>query len=366
VKQQVLVTGGAGFVGSHVVDALVADGHGVRVLDSLDEHAHGATPAYLNPEAEYIWSDLADAALLDRCLEGATAVSHQAAMVGMGVDFDDAVDYVRHNALGTATLLRTLHRRRFGGRLVLASSMVVYGEGDYRCPRDGLVRPCPRSEGDLRRGMFEPSCPRCGARLEASSVVESSTLDPRSVYAATKLHQEHLCFAFGRSDNVAVAALRYHNIYGPRMPRDTPYAGVASVFRSALERGRPPSVFEDGRQRRDFVHVRDVADANVIALTRDEPAAGPFNIASGVPHTVGEMAEALARAFGPGAPTPRVCGSFRTEDVRHVFASAGLAASRLGFRAKVQFEDGMREFARSPLRAAARAPAHGLTSTTTR
>jgi dTDP-L-rhamnose 4-epimerase len=181
-------------------------------------------------------------------------------------------------------------------------------------------------------------------------VPEDAPLDPRNVYAATKLHQEHLCAAFSRETGVPVTALRYHNVYGPRMPRDTPYAGVASIFRSALEAGRAPRVFEDGGQRRDFVHVRDVAHANVLALTGDEPVPGAFNVCSGTPRTVGDLASALADAAGPDAPRPVVTGEFRLGDVRHVFADASRAREALGFEARVGFADGVAEFASAPLR----------------
>jgi dTDP-L-rhamnose 4-epimerase len=181
-------------------------------------------------------------------------------------------------------------------------------------------------------------------------VIETAPLDPRNVYAATKVHQEHLCAAFARETAVSAVALRYHNVYGPRMPRDTPYAGVASIFRSDLHTGRSPQVFEDGGQLRDFVHVRDVARANVLALTGGPAPGGAFNVASGEPRTVLEMARALAAAFGPDAPPPVVTGEFRLGDVRHVFASPDRAARELGFRAEIPFDAGVREFASAPLR----------------
>ncbi len=344
-----LVTGGAGFVGSHVVDELVASGVRTRVLDLLLPSAHDGEPAGLDPAAEYVWADLCDADAVARALEGVDAVSHQASMVGLGVGFDDVTDYVHHNDLGTAVLLRAMHRANFRGTLVLASSMVVYGEGRYVCPRHGDVRPAPRRATDLEAGRYEPTCPSCGDELVAEEITEDARTDPRNVYAATKLHQEQLCAAFEREHgDVAVTALRYHNVYGPRMPRDTPYAGVASILRSALERGDAPRVFEDGRQRRNFVHVRDVAHANVLALEAGVP--GTFNVASGEPHTVGEMATALAEAFGPDAPRPQVVGGYRLGDVRHVFASPARAQRDLGFRAEVGFADGMREFASAQLR----------------
>lgn len=347
----VLVTGGEGFIGSHVVDALVAAGRRVRVLDVLHPFAHSAQsgpPDYRNPSAEYVRADVCSPGAVEAALEEVEAVSHQAAMVGLGTDFGDVADYVRHNDLGTATLLQVLHRVGFDGRLVLASSMVVYGEGRYRCPQHGVVAAPPREAPALAAGIFEPPCPSCGRALQAEPVPEDAPLDPRNVYAATKLHQEHLCLTFGRASGVAVAALRYHNVYGPRMPRDTPYAGVASIFLSALAAGRPPQVFEDGCQRRDFVHVRDVARANVLALTSEHAPVGAFNIASGEPRTVGDMALALAAAIG-GQP-PVTTGGWRLGDVRHVFASTGKAAGGLGFRAEIGFEEGMLDLAAARLR----------------
>ncbi len=346
----ILVTGGAGFIGSHIVDALVQDGHRVRVLDSLLPAAHQHRPQYLNGGAEYRQADVTDGPAVAAALTGVDAVCHQAAMVGLGQDLRDIADYAHHNDLGTAVLLRELAVASFTGRVVLASSMVVYGEGRYRCRRHGVVGPGPRTVADLQAGRFAPRCPQCASELAPEAVEESSPLDPRSVYAATKVHQEHLCFAFARETGVPVTALRYHNVYGPRMPRDTPYAGVAAIFASALAAGRAPRVFEDGGQLRDFVHVRDVARANVLALTASQPLTGALNVASGSPRTVGQMAAALARASGPAAPAPVTTGEFRRGDVRHVFASARRARQVLGFSAREEFEAGMAEFARSPLR----------------
>jgi dTDP-L-rhamnose 4-epimerase len=334
---RVLVTGGGGFVGSHVAEALLAGGHEVVVLDTAPGGGHA--PA----GAERVRGDVRDADAVERALAGVEAVSHQAAKVGLGVDLGDLPGYASVNDLGTAVLLRALALRRFHGRLVLASSMVVYGEGRYRCPRHGDAPAPPRRAEDLAAGRFEPTCPRCGAELAPVAVTEDAPADPRNVYAATKLHQEHLAAAFARETGVAVTALRYHNVYGPRMPRDTPYAGVAALFADALRRGVTPRVFEDGAQRRDFVHVRDVARANVLALTRTEPAPGAFNVASGRPRTVGELAHALWRACPAPAPAPVVTGEHRLGDVRHVFASPDRAARVLGFRAREPFADGVAE-----------------------
>ncbi|MGH9177491.1 MAG: NAD-dependent epimerase/dehydratase family protein [Acidimicrobiales bacterium] len=331
---RVLVTGGCGFVGSHVVDALVAAGHGVRVVDRV-------APAFPAQGAEYRLGDVAHRATWDGALDGVDAVCHQAARVGLGVDMGDVAGYVADNDAGTAELLLALHRERFNGRMVLASSMVVYGDGVSVCAEHGPVRPGPRAAADLDAGRFDPRCPRCAEPLEPAEVPEDAPVDPRNVYAATKLHQEHLCAAWGREAGAPVTALRYHNVYGPRMPRDTPYAGVASVFMSAVAAGRSPQVFEDGRQRRDFVHVKDVARANVLALTAKEAVPGPFNVASGKVTTVGELAEALVAAAGHGAPRPVVTGRWRAGDVRHVVASPRRARERLGFSARVTLAAGL-------------------------
>lgn len=342
---KVLVTGGAGFIGSHIVDTLVATGADVVVLDNLSPAAHAGAPAYLNPGADHRWIDLADAGALAAALPGRLeAVCHQAARVGLGSGLADVGAYVGDNDLGSASLLDALARSRFRGRLVLASSMVVYGEGRYRCSHHGVVAPGPRRPDALAAGRFEPPCPRCGATLEAEAVPENAPLDPRSVYAATKVHQEHLTRLFGQETGSRVALLRYHNVYGPRMPRDTSYAGVASIFRSALAAGRAPMVFEDGGQRRDFVHVRDVVRANLLALTARGAVTGPFNVASGEVRTVLDLADGLA-AGHPRQQSPLVTGQWRVGDVRHVFASPARAASVLGFRAQVHFDAGMAELA---------------------
>jgi dTDP-L-rhamnose 4-epimerase len=350
---RILVTGGAGFIGSHVVDRLVADGHEVRALDLLLPSAHAEVPAYLNSAAEFVHGDLADAATIASALAGVDAVCHQAAMVGLGVDFDDAPAYVRHNDLATGVLLRELAARRFRGRLVLASSMVVYGEGRYRCPTHDEVSPAPRLVRELDAGRFEAACPVCAGALEPEAIDERGGLDPRNVYAATKLHQEHLCAAFARESGASLVTLRYHNVYGPRMPRDTPYAGVASIFASSLAAGLAPQVFEDGEQLRDFVHVRDVARANVLALEAPASAGAVYNVASGEPRSVLQMARALAHAHGPAAPAPVITGRYRLGDVRHVFAATTRARDQLGFRATESFADGMAEFAHARLRATA-------------
>ncbi|MEU0576927.1 NAD-dependent epimerase/dehydratase family protein [Streptomyces griseoincarnatus] len=325
---RVLVTGGAGFIGSHVVTALRTRGHEPVVLDVRTD-----------PAADVRAPDAVRAAL-----RGVDAVCHQAAMVGLGTGFADAPEYVSRNDLGTAVLLTAMADAGVR-RLVLAGSMVVYGEGRYECPRHGVVRPGPRAEEDLAAGRFEPPCPVCGAALAPGLVAEDAPADPRNVYATTKLAQEHLAAAWARATGGSAVSLRYHNVYGPGMPRDTPYAGVASFFRSALARGEAPRVFEDGGQRRDFVHVRDVASANVAALEADPPAGAltAYNTGSGTPHTVGEMAQALAEAHG--GPSPVVTGDYRLGDVRHITADSTRLRTDLGWKPDITFEEGMREFA---------------------
>ncbi|WP_149547000.1 NAD-dependent epimerase/dehydratase family protein [Streptomyces marokkonensis] len=325
---RVLVTGGAGFIGSHVVEALRTRGHEPVVFDVR------TVPT----------ADVCSPGAVREALSGVDAVCHQAAMVGLGTGFADAPEYVSHNDLGTAVLLAAMAQAGVR-RLVLAGSMVVYGEGRYACGRHGVVRPGPRAVTDLAAGRFEPTCPVCGSDLAPGLVGEDAPADPRNVYATTKLAQEHLAAAWARSTGGSAVSLRYHNVYGPGMPRDTPYAGVASFFRSALARGEAPRVFEDGGQRRDFVHVRDVAAANVAALTA-EPAAGTltaYNTGSGTPRTVGEMARALASAHG--GPDPVVTGEYRLGDVRHITADSSRLRAELGWKPEIAFEEGMREFA---------------------
>jgi dTDP-L-rhamnose 4-epimerase len=341
---RVLVTGGAGFIGSQVADLLADHGHDVVVFDALVPQAHGGGRPGWMARHRTVVGDVRDPAVLGEALRGVNAVCHQAAMVGHGLDPSDAPLYAGHNDYGTAVLLAEMHAAGVR-QLVLASSMVVYGEGRYTCPDHGVVRPGSRRAADLAAGRFDPACPRCGATLDPGQVDEDAPLEPRSTYAATKLAQEHLAGAWARQTGGTVWALRYHNVYGPRMPRNTPYAGVASIFRSALADGRPPQVMEDGRQRRDFVHVTDVARANLLALTT--PAAGlvAANVCSGEPHTVGELAEAMSAAVG--GPAPVVVGGARPADVRHVVASPRRAADLLGFRASIGFPEGVTALATS-------------------
>ncbi|MBL1066828.1 NAD-dependent epimerase/dehydratase family protein [Streptomyces sp. 7-21] len=336
---RVLVTGGAGFIGSHIVEELHSRGHQPVGFDTRPWP--GAPPG-----VPWITGDVRDAVALADALRGVDAVCHQAARVGLGRDFADAPGYVDVTCLGTARLLTAMARAGVD-KLVLAGSMVVYGEGRYDCSEHGTVRPGPRREEDLAAGRFEPRCPRCGAALRPGLVTEDAPADPRNVYATTKLAQEHLAASWARETGGRVISLRYHNVYGDRMPRDTPYAGVASFFRSALARGEAPRVFEDGAQRRDFVHVTDVAAANAVALTalpgRPAGTLRAYNTGSGEVRTVGELARALTAACG--GPEPVVTGEYRLGDVRHITASSERLRRELGWRPGVGFAEGMARFA---------------------
>jgi dTDP-L-rhamnose 4-epimerase len=347
---RILVTGGAGFIGSTIVDAALIAEHSVRVLDSVRPDVHGVQPL-IQSGVEFVHADVRDERAVADALQGVDVVCHQAAKVGLGVNFSDAPDYVGSNDLGTATLLSMMAAASVA-RLVIASSMVVYGEGAYRGV-DGPCRPSPRRVQDLEAGRFDPTDEHGGA-LVPEFITEDAPLDPRNVYAASKLAQEHLASSWARSTGGVAVALRYHNVYGPGMPQNTPYAGVASLFRSSIQRGEAPQVFEDGRQRRDFVHVRDVASANLLALDWSAQAAAAtfraFNVGSGEVHTIGEVAEQLARHGD--APAPVVTGNYRLGDVRHITASSARLRNELGWTPATTFDDGMREFATAPLRAA--------------
>jgi dTDP-L-rhamnose 4-epimerase len=326
-----VVTGASGFIGSAVALAVADAGHEVRGID-------------LRPGDGVFEVDVRDIAAVTSVLSDTDAVVHLAAKVGLERTFADAPEYVAHNDGGTATVLAAAAAAGVG-RVVLASSMVVYGEGLGSCARDGLVRPGPRRVDDLAAGRYEPPCPSCGAALAPALVEEEVPLDPRNVYAATKVMQEHLLAAWARQTGGTGAAMRFHNVYGPGAPRDNPYSGVASIFLSDVLAGRAPRVTEDGGQRRDLVHVRDVARACVATLLPPSvPPAGSvraYNVASGQPRTVLELATALASVGG--GPAPVVTGQARLGDVRHITASAVRSGAELGWAAREPFEDGLAE-----------------------
>ncbi|MEU0543694.1 NAD-dependent epimerase/dehydratase family protein [Nocardia sp. NPDC005978] len=340
---RVLLTGAAGFIGSHIHDALRRAGHEVVAVDLMLAAAHGpdaTTPAGVRRV------DVRDPDALAALLPGIDAVCHQAAVVGAGVNAFDAPAYASHNDLGTAVLLAAMAGERCR-HLVLASSMVVYGEGRYR-DGDTDVIPAARTAADLDRGVFD-HVGRSGAPLEWAAIDEDAPLRPRSLYAASKAAQEHYAAAWAAATGSTVTALRYHNVYGDHMPRDTPYSGVAAIFRSMAAAGEAIRVFEDGRQTRDFVHVRDIAAANVAALERPLELFTPLNVSSGHPITIAEVARILATAAG--GKDPVVTGDYRSGDVRHIVASPERATALLDFTAEVTPAAGLTEFATAPLRA---------------
>lgn len=334
---KVLLTGGAGFIGTHVAARL--GGHDVTVLDSLRPDVHrGELPQIPG----LVRADVRNADAVEAALSGVDVVIHLAAKVGLGVDVQDLPDYADSNVHGTAVVLAAMARVGVR-RLVLASSMVVYGEGLGHCAVHGDVTPGARAETDLAAGRFEPPCPVCGQPLSPALVGEGTPADPRNAYAASKLGQEHLAASWARLTGGSVAVLRYHNVYGPGLPIDTPYAGVAAIFLSDLRRGQAPTVNEDGAMRRDFVHVRDIAAATVAAAEQHLDGVRAFNVGSGTPRTVGEMATALAVALE--GPAPIVTGAYRLGDVRHVTADSTRIMRELGWSPRVGFAHGMAELA---------------------
>jgi dTDP-L-rhamnose 4-epimerase len=341
---RVLLTGAAGFIGSRIAVALGDAGHDVVGVDVMLANAHGADAEL--PEGVQR-ADIRDPSTVASLLDGVDVVCHQAAVVGAGVDAADAPSYGSHNDYATAVLLAEMFATGCR-RLVLASSMVVYGQGRYSCAEHGVVDPLPRTRADLDAGVFEHRCPVGGEELHWELVDEDAPLRPRSLYAASKLAQENYALAWAESTGGSVVALRYHNVYGPNMPRDTPYSGVAAIFRSELERGDVPRVFEDGGQMRDFVHVDDVAAANVAAIDAAPDGFTSANVCSGRPISILEVAEELCEARGEASPV--VTGQYRSGDVRHIVASPAGAVKLLGYRAVIDPRDGLREFAYAPLR----------------
>jgi dTDP-L-rhamnose 4-epimerase len=339
---RVLLTGGAGFIGRAVQDQLRIAGVQHRTFDRAQDPA----------------DDITDLDRVRAAADGCDAVLHLAAKVGLGVDVHDLDDYARQNGLGTAIVLRAAAEAGVP-RVVYASSMVVYGEGGYRCRDHGSVRPPPRRVADLDAGRFDPPCPVCGAALDPVPVDEEAALDPRNAYAATKLHGEHLAASWCRETGGRAVALRFHNVYGPGLPRNTPYAGVAALFVSRLAAGQAPAVFEDGRQRRDFVHVTDVATAVVAAVTAAVPdGVTALNIGSGRVTTIEEMATALAAAVG--GPDPVITGDYRLGDVRHITADSSRARRLLGWQPVRTLAEGVRDLVAGTPAGAAEASGGGV------
>lgn len=345
-SRRVLVTGGAGFIGSHLVDALLARGDEVRVLDNLLRQAHPTGKArFLSREAELCVGDLRDRAAVDRALDGVTSVFHLGGMVGNGQSMIQLRQYIDANCVGTATLLEAmLARRAQFARLVVSSSMVVYGDGAYACPTHGNV-PAERPEARLVARLWEPVCARCGAEVTPVATAEGHALHPTSTYGISKREQEELSLVIGRAYRLPTVALRYLNTYGSRQALSNPYTGVCAIMMTRLLNGRPPTIFEDGGQLRDLTHVSDVVRANLAAEAAPESALyEAYNVGTGRCIRVLDIARALARSAGV-AIEPQLTGEFREGDIRHCFADVSRARRLLGWEARVNFDEGVDELA---------------------
>jgi dTDP-L-rhamnose 4-epimerase len=339
----VLVTGGAGFIGSHLVDALIAAGHRVRVLDSLEKQVHGVTPPdYLNAKAEYLWGDVRDVPLLRRALAGVEVVFHKAALVGVGQSMYEIERYVAGNCVATAVLLQTIVTDKLPiKKLVVASSMSIYGEGLYRCARCGPVTPSFRSDEQMRARRWEMDCPTCRQPVEAVGTTEEKPLVPTSVYAVSKRDQEELCLSVGRSYRIPTVALRYFNVYGTRQSLSNPYTGACAIFSSRIKNHHAPLIFEDGRQSRDFVHVSDIVQANLLVMREPRADDGVFNVGTGRPTTILDVAQMLIKLYGESV-APQVTHKFRAGDIRHCFADITRLRG-LGYAPGTSLEQGLRE-----------------------
>jgi dTDP-L-rhamnose 4-epimerase len=346
MTNQVLITGGAGFIGSHVADELLTHGYRVRALDCLSPQVHGlrsTRPDYLDPAVDCFTGDVRDPDAVHRALDGVDAVVHLAAAVGVGQSMYEIAQYTQVNNLGTAVLLEALIRRPVS-RLIVASSMSIYGEGAYRLPGGEPAAPQQRGLRQLRHGQWELRDAN-GQPLEPLATPESKPPQPSSVYALSKYDQEQLCLIVGEAYGIPAVALRFFNVYGPRQALANPYTGVLAIFAARCLSGRPPLIFEDGRQQRDFVHVRDVARACRLALEAPQAAGHAINVGSGRPMTILRVARHVAEVLGRGDLEPQISGKYRVGDIRHCFADISLAERLLGYKPCVSFQDGLLELA---------------------
>lgn len=343
---KIVVTGGAGFIGSHLVDSLVRRGDQVRVVDNLQPQVHrGRKPSHLNPQAEYLFEDILDPVVLEKALPGIEAVVHLAALVGVGQSMYEIARYVRGNCLGTAQLLETISRgKRPIRRLVVASSMSIYGEGLYQCGQHGRFSPPTRPLDQLVRHVWEIPCPTCGKEMAPLPTPEEKPLQPTSVYATSKRDQEELCLSVGQAYDIPAVALRFFNVYGPRQSLDNPYTGACAIFSARLKHGKPPVLYEDGRQTRDFVHISDIVQGLLIALDHPKAAGKSLNVGTGRTVSLRQLADALAHAYGLSLP-PIIAGRYRAGDIRHCFADIS-ALSTFGFRPKMPLEEGLQDLVR--------------------
>ncbi|AHG04065.1 nucleoside-diphosphate sugar epimerase [Halobacterium sp. DL1] len=341
----VLVTGGAGFVGSHIVDEYVDADYDVTVVDNLTDQVHEDEPDYLNDDAEYVWGDVRDRELMIDLLEDADVLNHQASAVGVGQSMYEIEKYVDVNTLATARILDIIVNDDIElEKMVVASSMSIYGEGEYYCQDCEKSRhPSLRSEEQMGSGGWEHVCSECGSTLEPEPTPESKPRDSTSIYAITKKDQEEMMLSIGRAYDIPTVALRYFNIFGSRQALDNPYTGVCAIFSSRIKNGNPPLVFEDGEQTRDFIHVSDIARANRLAVESDAEDVA-VNVGSGSPTTINEVAETLIDLYDRSAELePEIANDYRQGDIRHCFADPTKADDKLGFEAEIGFEEGMRE-----------------------
>lgn len=340
---RVLVTGGAGFIGSHLVDALVKQGHQVRVLDNLEPQVHGTQrPSYLHAKAEYVWGALSDRELLRQVLREIEVVFHQAAMVGVGQSMYQIERYIAANVLGTASLLDTIVNERVPiKKLIVASSMSIYGEGQYRCAACGPVFPALRAEAQLAQRHWEMRCPQCQREVTPEATREDKPLAPTSVYAISKRDQEELCLSVGLAYHIPTVALRYFNVYGPRQALSNPYTGACAIFSARIKNGNPPLIFEDGLQTRDLVSVHDIVQANLLVMTHPEAVYRAFNVGTGRATSILEVVQLLSRLYGTSME-PTITHQYRAGDIRHCSADVSRLRA-LGFVPAVALEDGLRE-----------------------
>jgi len=341
----ILITGGAGFIGSHLADALLRDGHAVRALDNLSPQVHGASaerPAYLDDDVELVRGDVRDRSTVRRALDGIDAVYHFAAAVGVGQSMYEIEHYTSTNNLGTAILLEELIRRPVQ-RFIVASSMSIYGEGLYAREDGTITSAGERRLDDLRHGVWEVHDEH-GRPLRPLPTTEDKTPKLTSIYALSKFDQERMCLLIGRAYGVPTVALRFFNVFGTRQALSNPYTGVLAIFASRLLNGNAPLIFEDGRQRRDFVSVYDIAQACRLALEVPGAAGRAFNVGSGTPYTIREVAALLSAILGKTIE-PDICGKYRVGDIRHCFADISESREVLGYEPRVTLEDGLVELA---------------------
>ncbi|MBI5179480.1 MAG: SDR family NAD(P)-dependent oxidoreductase [Nitrospinae bacterium] len=343
---RVLVTGGAGFIGSYIVDELLRRGHMARIFDNIDPQVHpgGKPPAHLNPDAEFILGDVRDRAALKDALEGVDAVFHKAAAVGVAQSQYRVNYFVETNVMGTSNLLDILANEKHKvGKVIVAASMSSYGEGEYRCKNCGFVRPGLRSEKLMAQEDWKNYCTHCGMQVLPIPTREEARQVPNSIYSITKMNQEQMVLNIGKTYGIPAVALRYFNVYGPRQSLNNPYTGVTAIFMSRIKNGNRPVVYEDGQQTRDFISVHDVVEANMLALVSDRANGKTFNIGTGRGTAIKAVAETLARLCGREEIQPSVEKKYRKGDVRHCYANIDHARDLLGFMPKVAFENGMKE-----------------------